>query len=151
MTTNLAHAGEGLQQVLPVVVHQLLRQRKETAPFLDVVEHPDLHLHAAAQAPLADLFLRTALHGRGSTLVETHSEPFLLRIQRRVAEGEFPKDRLAIYFVYVTTEGSQIRHVTIDSNGELDWWPEGVFEEDFHEVSAIRRAQRTRSGSGDRK
>lgn len=148
MTTNLARAGEGLQQVLPVVVHQLLRQRQGTGPFLDVIEHPDLHLHAAAQAPLADLFIDTALQDRGCLLVETHSEPILLRIQRRVAEGKLPHDQVALYFVDVTAEGSRLRPVVIDANGEVDWWPDGVFEEDFQEVAALRRAQRSRVGSG---
>ncbi len=150
MVTNLAHAGEGIQQVLPVVVHQLWRQRAETGTFLDVVEQPELHLHDAAQAPLADLFIATALQGRGSVMVETHSEPILLRVQRRIAEGVLPHDRVALYFVDVTPGGSQLRPVGLRPNGEVEWWPDGVFEEDFHEVAAMRRAQRRRPGSGER-
>jgi len=142
MVTNLAHAGEGLQQVLPVVLHQLWRQRPESGTFLDAVEQPELHLHAAAQAPLADLFIDTALQGRGLVLVETHSEQILLRVQRRVAEGVLPHDRVALYFVDVTAEGSQLRRVNLHPSGEVDWWPDGVFEEDFQEVAAMRRAQR---------
>jgi hypothetical protein len=145
MAANLARAGEGLQQVLPVVVHQCLRQRSSTGPFLDVVEHPDLYLHAAAQAPLADLFIDTALAGRGTVLIETHSEPLLLRVQRRVAEGVLAPDRVAVYFVWVTEEGSLLRRVKLNQDGEVDWWPEGVFEEDFQEVARIRRAQRRRT------
>jgi AAA ATPase domain len=150
MVTNIAHAGEGLQQVLPVVLHQLLRQRPASGTFLDVVEQPELHLHDAAQAPLADLFITTALQGRGSLLIETHSEPILLRVQRRVAEGVLPHDRVALYFVDVTEEGSQLRAVGLQPNGEVDWWPEGVFEESFHEVAAMSRAQRHQSASGQR-
>ncbi len=149
MTANLARAGEGLQQVLPVVLHQILRQRLATGPFLDVVEHPDLHLHAAAQAPLADLFIDTVLAGQGTILIETHSEPLLLRVQRRVAEGVLPPDRVALYFVDVTEEGSLLRRISLNPDGEVDWWPEGVFEEDFREVAAMRRAQRRRVGAGD--
>jgi hypothetical protein len=150
MVTNLAHAGVGFQQVLPVVVHQLWRQSQETDTFLDVVEQPELHLHAAAQAPLADLFIDTALQRRGSVLVETNSEPILLRVQRRVAEGRLPPDRVALYFIDVTAGGSRLRPVGLNPNGEVDWWPQGVFEEDFHEVAAISRAQRRRERSGDR-
>src|SRR5262249_469123 len=80
MAANLALAGEGLQQVLPVVVHQLWRQQSRAETFLDVIEQPELHLHAAAQAPLADLFIGTALQGRGALLLETHSKPILLRV-----------------------------------------------------------------------
>jgi len=55
---------------------------------------------------------------------------------------------VALYFVEVTDHGSQLRQVQMDSDGEVDWWPEGVFEEDFQEVAAIRRAQR-RHGPGE--
>jgi predicted ATPase len=148
MVTNLAYAGEGLQQVLPIVLHQLWRQRPKSGTFLDVVEQPELHLHAAAQAPLADLFIGTALQGQGSVLVETHSEPILLRIQRRVAEGVLPANRVALYFIDVTATGSRLRPVGLHPNGEVDWWPDGVFEEDFQEVAAMSRAQRRRLSSG---
>jgi len=147
LNANLARAGEGLQQVLPVVVHQLWRQRAEHPPFLDVVEQPELHLHDAAQAPLADLFIETALQGSGQTLVETHSEPLLLRIQRRVAEGLLPHKYVALYFVEMTDKGSELHPVGLNADGEVDWWPEGVFEEDFQEVAAMRRAQRRRPDS----
>ena len=148
LKTNLSHPGEGLQQVLPVVVHQIWRQQTSSGPFLDVIEQPELHLHAAAHAPLADLFIETALQGRGQTLVETHSKAILLRLQRRVAEGKLPPDLVKLYFVEMTEDGSQLKPVNIDLNGELDWWPSGVFEEDFSEVAAIRRAQRARSSKG---
>lgn len=143
--TNLAQGGEGLQQVLPVVVHQFWRQQIDSGPFLDVVEQPELHLHAAAQAPLADLFIDTALQGRGQLLVETNSEQILLRTQRRVAEGRLRPDQVALYFVEMTDAGSQLRPISLHHDGDVDWWPSGVFEEDFSEVAAIRRAQRDRA------
>ncbi len=149
MSCNLAHAGEGFQQALPVVLHQLWRQVDGSGSFLDVVEQPELHLHDAAQAPLADLFIETALIGRGQVLVETHSEPLLLRVQRRVAERKIKPEQVQIYFVDVTDEGSKVRPVSLNIDGEVDWWPRGVFEEDFQEVAAIRRAQRQR-GAGVR-
>ena len=145
MTTNLARAGEGLQQVLPVVLHQLWRQQQDHGSFLDVVEQPELHLHDAAQAPLADLFIDTALQRQGQVLVETHSEPLLLRVQRRVAEGRISCDDIALYFVSTGEAGSELRRIGLNTDGEVDWWPEGVFEEDFQEVAALRRAQRKRA------
>jgi len=146
LSTNLSQGGEGLQQVLPVVVHQLWRQRQgiEAAPFLDVVEQPELHLHADVQAPLADLFIDTALQGRGQILVETNSEPILLRVQRRIAEGYIAPNQVALYFVDVTKDKSELRSIKLHPDGEVDWWPAGVFEADFTEVAAIRRAQKAR-------
>lgn len=150
MKANVAAAGHGFHQVLPVVVHQHMRQRSLDGPFLDIIEQPELHLHAAAQAPLADLFLDTARTGRGCTIVETHSEQILLRVQRRVAEDPtLDPDRIAVYFVDEHPErpGSRIRRIPLDRAGELAWWPDGVFKEDFDEVMAIRRAQRAHQPS----
>lgn len=146
-SVNLAHSGEGLQQILPVVTHQLWRQQQRTGPFLDIIEQPELHLHAAAQAPLADLFIDTALQYQGQTLVETNSKAILLRLQRRVAEGKIAPNLIALYFVEMTDSGSQLQPVGIDSTGDIEWWPPGVFEEDFNEVAAIRRAQRKQGNS----
>ncbi|MBX3697927.1 MAG: hypothetical protein R3F08_05745 [Dokdonella sp.] len=141
-SANLSLSGEGLQQVLPVVTHQYWRQLRGEGDFLDIVEQPELHLHPAAQAPLADLFIDTATKTEGCTIVETNSEGFLLRLQRRVAEGVMDPDRLRLYFVKPMEDHSELSGVKIEANGDLDWWPEGVFEEDFREVAAIRRAQR---------
>lgn len=143
LAVNLAQGGEGLQQVLPVVVHQFVRQLYAKSGFLDIVEQPELHLHAAAQAPLADLFIETARAKRGITIVETNSEPLLLRLQRRVAEG-LDSDFLALYFVEMTPTGSLLHRIDLNEDGEVTWWPDGVFEEDFAEVAAMRRAQRQR-------
>lgn len=148
MSTNLAQAGQGFQQVLPVVALQLWRQNSLAQNYVDVIEQPELHLHPAAQAPLADLFIGTAQKQKGVTLVETNSEPLLLRVQRRVAEGALSKTLVAIYYVDLTDEGSQLRRITINDSGEFDWWPDGVFDEDFVEVAAMRRAQK-KSSSGE--
>lgn len=143
---NLAQGGEGLQQVLPIVAHQLWRVRSREY-FLDIVEQPELHLHAAAQAPLADLYINSAVKGVGRVIVETNSEALLLRVQRRVAEGVIPSDMVAIYFVDTNEAGGLLRRINTDANGDLEWWPEGVFDENFREVAAIRRAQRHKGGA----
>jgi hypothetical protein len=142
---NLSYAGEGFQQVLPVVTQQYKRQREQASGFIDIIEQPELHLHAAAQAPLGDLFLETARRCEGQTLVETNSKTLLLRVQRRVAEGAFDPDRLGIYFIEADDKGSRLREATLSAEGELSWSPPGIFEEDFREVAAIRRAQRARA------
>ena len=140
---NLAEAGQGMQQILPIVVQQLAHQGEVAGQFIDLIEQPELHLHTAAQAPLGDLFLETAKLGRGQLIVETHSENILLRIRRRIAEGADP-DLLAVYWVEDHPDGqSTVRRIHIDQGGNLDWWREGVFSEGYEEVRAISRAART--------
>ncbi len=142
---NLADAGQGMQQVLSVVVQQLVHRGADRSSFFDVVEEPELHLHPAAHAPLADLFLETARGGHGQVLVETHSENLLLRVRRRIAEGADP-DLVALYWVEDRPQGDSIvRPVRVLDDGEVDYWPEGVFSEGYQEVRALRRAARPRA------
>ena len=139
---NLADSGQGIQQVLPVAALCCWRNLGRGGPqFLDIIEQPELHLHDAAHAPLGDLILSAVSGKLGNILVETHSESLVLRIRRRVAEGLDP-NQVSIFYVEDTGEGSRLRQIHLNGDGEVDWWPEGVFSESFLEVKAIRRAQR---------
>lgn len=142
---NLADSGQGIQQVLPVAVLCCYRKlARGGQQFLDIVEQPELHMHDAAHAPIGDLLLSAVSETQGNILVETHSESLVLRIRRRVAEGLSP-DQVAIVYVEDIGEGSRLRRIHLNSDGEVDWWPEGVFSEAFLEVKAIRRAQRRKT------
>jgi putative AbiEii toxin of type IV toxin-antitoxin system/AAA ATPase-like protein len=147
---NLADAGSGLAQVLPILAQcaiDELRGDDGLAP-LQIIEEPEMHLHPAAQAELADLYLATAQSTGTRFLVETHSETLLLRLRRRIAEpdNDYGPAMVAIYVVEQRDGESTIRHVSIDSLGNLeDSWPEGYFSQDYHEVRALAAAQVQRS------
>ncbi|MBF0401401.1 MAG: AAA family ATPase [Magnetococcales bacterium] len=150
VSINMANTGQGMQQVLPVVVLQLAH-RLGTEPFLDLVEEPESSLHAAAQAALGDLFLETAQRGHGQVLVETHSENLLLRIRRRIAEGQAEPDQVALYWIEDCPEGhSKIKRIDIAGDGSVEAWPEGVFSEDYQEVRALQRANLQRAKQENR-
>ena len=51
-----------------------------------------------------------------------------------IAEGR-PLD------VVIVFPGSTYPTATVGRDGEVDRWPEGLFEEDFEDVRAMRRAQ----------
>lgn len=140
---NLADTGQGMQQILPIVVQQYLRDG--TKPFLDLFEQPELHLDSKVQAPLGDLLLETAKKRGGTVIVETHSENLLLRVRRRIAEPDNGIDPslVALYWVDETEDGfSEVKPVPILANGDVKNWPEGVFSEGYEEVKALRRAAR---------
>ena len=140
---NLADAGQGIQQVLQIVTLCCWRSlSRGKSAFIDVVEQPELHLHDAAHAPLGDLLLSAVRGGRGNVIVETHSEALVLRVRRRVAEGALSTDQVAIVYVEDAGDGSRLRPIPLTADGDVGWWPEGVFSEAFAEVKAIRRAQR---------
>ncbi|HMV66388.1 MAG TPA: hypothetical protein PKA64_06025 [Myxococcota bacterium] len=151
---NLTEAAEGVHQVLPVVT--LLRDRAlHPSETIDTIEQPELHLHDAAHAALADLLLEAAGILRpapGPTrppgpclVVETHSEGLLLRVRRRIAEGAVRPEDVSVVFVELTPAGSALRSLVIDGGGAIAPWPAGVFTERFAEVQAIRRAVTARS------
>lgn len=149
ISVNLADVGHGVQQVLPVLVQQLSHQTGSDDTLLDLVEQPELHLHAAAHAPLGDLFLNTALQRKTKVLVETHSENLLLRVRRRIAEGLNP-ELVALYFVLEHPDGgSSVKLIKILSDGSVDWWPEGVFAEGYEELKALNRAARPATRKAD--
>ena len=58
--------------------------------------------------------------------------------------GEFPADRVALYYIDDSLQGSELRRIQILETGEVDDWPKGVFLESYEEVKALRRAQRSR-------
>lgn len=146
---NWVDAGAGLSQALPIIVQRILDEEFPAShPWLEIVEQPELHLHPAAHGALADLYIKAIERPGTTVLVETHSENFVLRAQRRVAEGTLDPAKVAIYFVDTDGAASSVRRINILPTGEVDFWPEGVFAEDFEEVREMRRAQDRRGLSG---
>ncbi|MEV4251556.1 DUF3696 domain-containing protein [Spirillospora sp. NPDC049652] len=138
-------SGTGITQILPFLVRRAQDELDPpTQPVLELIEEPELHLHPSAQAMLADLYIRAIDNTHVRFLLETHSETFLLRLRRRVAEGRLDAGRLAFYFVGSDGESSTVRRINVDSLGNVDYWPEGIFEEDFEEVRALAEAQDAR-------
>ncbi|MEU8338712.1 AAA family ATPase [Micromonospora tulbaghiae] len=145
---NLADAGTGLSQILPVLVQCAMDElRAADAPAaLQIIEEPEMHLHPGAHAQLADLYLNTAKATGTRFLIETHSETLLLRLRRHIAEG-CPPEMVAVYVVEQHEGVSDVRQVGIDKLGNLDDdWPEGYFSQDYHEVRALAAAQMRQGG-----
>jgi predicted ATPase len=140
ITVNLADTGAGVAQVLPVVVQHALNARQgPDGPTLHVVEQPELHLHPSAHAALADIYL-SGISKNSRFLIETHSETFLLRLRRRIAEG-LSKDILGIYYLEQTEAGVDALKISVDEYGNVDFWPENVFSENYGEAKAIAHSQ----------
>jgi hypothetical protein len=149
LQVNLADAGAGLAQVLPILVQCALDEQagQLADPPLQIVEEPEMHLHPAAHAELADLYLRTAQATGTRFLIETHSETLLLRLRRRIAEeNAYSADMVGIYVADQHDGVSTVRRISLDDLGNLgDEWPEGYFSQDYREVRALASAQLERS------
>jgi len=143
LNINIRDVGQGMSQALPLVIRAFMPALLEV---LIIIEQPELHLHPAAHGDLAELFVESLKEGKKRFLIETHSQNFVLRLRRLVAEGILNRDDLAIYFVDFDSEKgiSKLLPINVDENGEVDCWPENIFNESFDEALAIRRAQKKR-------
>lgn len=145
----LMRSGSAAPQVLPVVLHaKLLAANPHEAPL--IVEQPECNLHPDAHGALADLFV-DAVNAGGNAIVETHSEVFCLRVQRRIAEGLLDPSKVIIHWLKAeqpapsvkedaAAEEAKMLHITVDQRGNPSAWPKGVFSEGFAESKAILKA-----------
>jgi predicted ATPase len=134
---KLTDVGFGISQVLPVVVQAFYARPHSTV----MIEQPEIHLHPAVQASLADLFIaaitaREESRPRGVQLiVESHSEHLLRRLQRKIAEREITEKDVALYFCYQGPQGSAIDRLEVDAYGDILNWPPDFFGSELEDVA----------------
>jgi predicted ATPase len=147
-SVNIRDVGEGMSQALPLVVSAFLNYQDET---LTIIEQPELHLHPAAHGSLAELFASAIKENSHHFLIETHSQNFILRLRRMIAEGKLNKDSVVIYSVEYEEESntSTLKKITITDDGAVTYWPENVFSETLDETIAIRTAQIKKERNGN--
>ncbi|MET7035064.1 DUF3696 domain-containing protein [Elizabethkingia miricola] len=138
---NISQTGMGISQVLPLILRAYKPCDNET---LVIVEEPESHLHPYAHAQLAQLFFDSLeMDQNKKYLIETHSQNFVLRLRRLVAEGKLNPNDLGIYYVEFDEEAneSELIKIEVDNLGRVNFWPEGVFSETLEETIGIRTAQ----------
>lgn len=129
----LTDVGFGVSQILPVLV--LLAYVPAGSTVL--LEQPEIHLHPAVQAGLADVILEAAQVRGVQVLVESHSEHLLKRLQRRVAEERAKAEDIALYFCDHDGTASTIDRLALNLLGEIDNWPTNFFGDPLGETAAI--------------
>ena len=135
---KITDVGFGVSQVLPALVLPFY------CPANSVVwmEQPEIHLHPQVQAELADIFICAVKASENNTLrnvqliVESHSEHFLNRLQRRVAEGELKPTDVAIYFCKRTDSGAELEPLKVNEFGDIENWPENFFGDEMADLTA---------------
>jgi hypothetical protein len=139
---NLADMGYGFSQILPILaqvwIQRYLRRGSGSEWPIVALEQPELHLHPALQASLADAFVSVIYKLAGANswegtglhlLVETHSDALISRLGELVSAGELSPDDVAIY-VFDRGSDEDCTDVTqsyFDSDGRLKNWPFGFF------------------------
>lgn len=135
----ISELGTGLAHALPLLVQYAIAA-EQTEPTLVLCEEPEAHTHPEVHARLADFIARSVCAGGASSIVETHSETFVLRLRRRVAEGVLRPDQVAFYWIDDESEPTTVRRLQLDERGHVEDWPEGWFDAPLHEVREMQRA-----------
>lgn len=136
---KITDVGFGVSQVLPALVLPFY------CPPDSVVwmEQPEIHLHPQAQAELADVFI-SAVQARESgkprnvqLIVESHSEHFLNRLQRRIAEEAMDPKDVAIHFCRKGgTRSAELEPLRLNELGDIGNWPENFFGNEMEDLTA---------------
>lgn len=154
---NLADMGFGFSQMLPFLVQiwsfserEFQRGRTRFVSILNrdnrsiisnsaiiAIEQPELHLHPALQARLADLFVTTARLSKDRELpirfiLETHSPTIIERIGQLIEAGSIQAEDVQVLHFERTNDGqsantSTVRKSWFDERGILQDWPIGFF------------------------
>lgn len=133
---DLPDVGFGVSQVLPV-----LAQCFYAPPgSIILMEQPEIHLHPSAQSVLADVMIdaigsRENRKERGIQLIiESHSEHFLRRLQRRIAEAQVLKEEVSAYFANITRTPAILEPLDIDDYGNIKNWPQYFFGDEMGDI-----------------
>ena len=156
---NMADVGLGYSQLTPVAIqlwaarqyrkpvttvsrsrYTLPSERREYSSNLVVVEQPELHLHPAFQAKLADVFVASvAMSSRGSgddgmpmrIVAETHSASLVTRLGELVGEGRIDPHHINVLVFESDPDfkgATKVRVAEFDEKGVLRNWPIGFFD-----------------------
>jgi AAA15 family ATPase/GTPase len=152
-TFNLADVGFGYSQILPIITklwyiteeHKRFHHIDEFGFFFvesptgvnSLMEQPELHLHPAYQAKIADAFISTIEKMKGNDrqanlIVETHSETIINRIGRRIREKVLDPDdvNVVIFNKTLLDDHTTVEEYSYNDNGQIKNWPFGFFDPD---------------------
>jgi hypothetical protein len=141
----ITDVGFGVSQILPVLTLCYYVPEGSTI----ILEPPEIHLHPAVQAGLADVLIDAVKTRRVQIILESHSEHLLTRLQRRIAEEALQSSQSALYFCDMEPSGSsRITPLEMDQYGNIVNWPQGFFGDELGERAAMAKAALRRRAGG---
>lgn len=128
-------AGEGIQQVFPLVVAAECLRRDGG---LLIVEEPESHLHPRLQRALAELIIEVlAVQPSASVLLETHSEVFLVAALLASTQKTPESVEVGLHWVESSGDGAaSTEEIAIDAAGRPQ---NGRLERAFDTMGVMRR------------
>lgn len=132
----ITDVGFGVSQILPVIVLCFYVPEYSTI----ILEQPEIHLHPAVQAGLADVLIEAAKNWNIQIILESHSEHLLRRLQRRIAEDDVKPEQLALYFCDHDGTQSLLQPLQLNAQGNISNWPNNFFGDELGEIAATTTA-----------
>jgi len=139
---DLPDVGFGVSQVLPVLVQCFYAPHRS----IILMEQPEIHLHPNAQASLADVMIDVINTREGykdseiQLIIETHSEHFLRRLQRRIAEKKVSQKKISAYFANIDKTPATLNPLQIDIFGNILNWPNNFFGDEMGDIAEQAKA-----------
>lgn len=142
---NIVDTGYGISQILPVLGQIWWAQKRSTSRYrhnqknvILTIEQPELHLHPAHQALIADAVVNLlkkqsdrAGHADLTLIIETHSESFINRIGALIGSKDIQSDSVEIIVFEASKDdeyATDVRVASFNDKGYLVNWPYGFFE-----------------------
>ncbi|MNE00018.1 hypothetical protein D3C80_924130 [compost metagenome] len=146
--TNIVDVGYGVSQILPVLgqiwwaKNRPITQKNRSPLSLLAIEQPELHLHPAHQALLADALVEEATgakegrppRSRLHYIVETHSETLINRLGELIARKRLSEEdiQVVLFEPEEETGNTKVRTVRFNDEGVLIDWPFGFFQPEVY-------------------
>lgn len=150
---RIQETGEGMNQVLPVLVGACLAAQREDPRCFCVLE-AESHLHLDAQRTLIQ-FLCGLLEPDPTSyfVLETHSLVFLLALQLAVKQKTVSSDQVSLAWIEQDALGrSSIRAASLDHEGyPTEKWPSRALQDDVYLAAELARFSSSPSEQGGRR
>jgi len=127
---NLVDVGFGASQILPIIVEGFNAPKNA----LLMIEEPEIRLHPRAQGTMGDLLVDIAKFNEKKLIVETHCDLLIRRVCKNILQKKIDHTDVVIYYFEPTENGTEIKTITINKNGQFENFPDGFFEESFEEA-----------------
>ena len=102
-----------------------------------IIEEPENKLHPKIQGHVIELLYEIAKNNNNKLIIETHSEHFILRLQKLVRDKKASPKDISINYISLAEDGSGSRVDNMEINDKGDFknkWRHGFFNERLDEI-----------------
>jgi len=134
---NIADAGYGCSQILPILVAGYHLQENRSL----LIAQPEIHLHPKAEAEVGT-FLYEVAKRKIQLFVESHGVHLMLRLQSHVASGDITPEDINVFCIFSDqrTGRKRCRRMPIGRDGFFEEeWPSGFFTERLEEAKRLAK------------